>query len=357
MMKYVLTFFFLASLVQTQAQQMVPLDDKRWEFFEREPRNMATIQGEKALYLNGKAFLKDIPFRDGAIEFEFTAARLRAFAGFIFRAEDEGNFEALYIRLHKSNDPDALQYNPEYNEEANWQLYGEHQANVSFDQSQWNKLRIEVRGSEMKVFLNGPNNLVMTVPNLRRDKLKGFIGFYSFLGAYFKNFSYELFDREVPALKRADTKPGVISKWELSQARALKDVNISNYSSAKKQEWTEVATEPSGLLPINKYIKREAAGNFEGNDNQVVWARHRFNSDRATTRKFYFDFSDNIEVFINGELVFSGRNSFRYKGLTFRGDVRLEGNMLYVKTKKGENEILCAVSDKANGWGLMGKLE
>jgi arginine repressor len=35
----------------------------------------------------------------------------------------------------------------------------------------------------------------------------------------------------------------------------------------------------------------------------------------------------------------------------------IDGNVLYLKTKKGQNEIMAAVSDKANDWAIMGKIE
>ncbi len=70
-----------------------------------------------------------------------------------------------------------------------------------------------------------------------------------------------------------------------------------------------------------------------------------------------FDFSDDAVVYFNGIKLFQGKNGFRAKGLTFRGDMLIDGNVLFLKPKKGENEILVAVSDKANGWGLMAKIE
>lgn len=39
------------------------------------------------------------------------------------------------------------------------------------------------------------------------------------------------------------------------------------------------------------------------------------------------------------------------------GHLNLKANTLLLNLKKGENTIHCIVIDKANGWGLMGKLE
>ncbi|MDW3194539.1 MAG: family 16 glycoside hydrolase [Cytophagales bacterium] len=347
----------IAVISMAQAQQLIPIDDPRFEYFEREPRRVETFKGRKAIYLNGRASLKDIPFQDGILQVDFTAAKPRAFAGFVFRAQDEENYEAVYVRLHKSRMPDAIQYNPEYNGESNWQLYGEHQSFATFDQNDWNTLRIEIRGSELKVYLNDFSKPLLTVENLRHKVGQGFIGFYSFLGAYFSNFRYEAFTDLTTAKPLSAYEKGVIQNWQLSESELLAEVDTEAYPNVEEIKWKSATSEPSGLLPINKYVRKIKAGNFEQNEHEVVWARYTFNAEQPETRKFYFDYSDNIELFFNGHLIFSGKNAFRYKGLTFRGDIKLEGNMLYLNTREGENEILCAVSDKANGWAILGKIQ
>lgn len=356
-MRIVLVSLLLTFITLAQAQQFIPLDDPGFEYFEREPRKLETFKGRKALYLNGRAALKAVAMQDGILQVDFTAAKPRSFAGLVFRARDEENYEAVYARLYKSKMPDALQYNPEFNGESNWQLYGEHQSFATFNQNEWNTLRIEVRGSELKVYLNDFSKPILTLDNLRHDAGPGFIGFYSFLGAYFSNFSYETFTDLTEPKPIAPYAQGVIQNWQLSESKLSTEVRTTEYPDKNNIQWRAAKTEPSGLLPINKYVRKVKAGGFEQNENEVVWARYTFESEESETRKFYFDYSDNINVFFNGQLIFSGKNAFRYKGLTHRGDVKLEGNLLYLNLQEGENEILCAITDKANGWAILGKLE
>lgn len=356
-MRIILISLSLILISLAQAQQLITLDDPRFDYFEREPRKLETIKGRKAIYLNGRAALKNMALQDGILQVDFTAAKPRSFAGLVFRAQDEENYEAVYVRLHKSKMPDALQYNPEFNGESNWQLYGEHQSFATFDQNEWNTLRIEVRGSELKVYLNDFSTPILTLDNLRHDAGQGFIGFYSFLGAYFSNFRYEAFTDLTEPKPLAPYAEGVIQRWQLSESKLASEVPTNEYPDQDDIHWKEAKAEPSGLLPINKYVRKVKAGGFEQNQNEVVWARHTFESKQSGTRKFYFDYSDNVDVFFNGQLIFSGKNAFRYKGLTHRGDIRLEGNVLYLNLKEGENEILCAITDKANGWAILGKLE
>ena len=332
----------------------------RFDFEERAPKNVSTKNGREALYLNGKAFMKDVQLTDGIIEVDIMAATERCFAGLIFRAQDRHNYEALYLRMHKSDMPDAVQYNPEFNGEANWQLYREHQAMTSFDPFNWNHLKIEIKGSALSVFLNDHTSPILSVENLRMPNEPGSIGFYSFLGSYFTNFRYTKFQKSATSSPSPEYASGVVKEWELSPSMAHKDVDTHRYPGKKALDdinWITGVTEPSGLLPINKYRKKIIAGKFEKNQNEVLWARHTFNSDRAERKKLYFDFSDHIDLYFNGELLYSGKNGFRFKGPTHRGDIHIEGNAVYLEVKEGTNEILCAVADKANGWGILAKFD
>jgi hypothetical protein len=86
-----------------------------------------------------------------------------------------------------------------------------------------------------------------------------------------------------------------------------------------------------------------ASTSIESNNNQV--------------RLFSFDYSDKIIVYLNGTTIFSGNNAFRSKGLQYQGHIDINANKLYLNLKKGNNTLDCVVIDKANGWGLIGKLE
>ncbi len=352
----ILTLSLFASF-QVFAQTQVPFSAKEWSFIEREPIQFETKLGKEALYLNGQASLQRVNFQDGTIEVEFMANKPRAFAGIQFRAQDGSNYETFYVRLHKSGFLDAVQYTPEFNGESNWQLYREHQAAVSFDPKQWNHLKLEIRGSNLKVFLNDSTEPILVVDNLRRDDKEGFIGIQSFLGAYFSNFKYSKFSDITPLNNKKKYQPNVIQQWELSKSYPLEEIDVNQYPESQNQGWEVCLAEPSGLLPINKYRKKTSSGNFEQNPINVVWARYKFQSSGTNVKKLSFDFSDDAVVYFNGEKLFEGKNSFRAKGLTFRGDLLIDGNSLFLNTKNGENEVLIAVSDKANGWGLMAKIE
>lgn len=82
----------------------------------------ATVHEEKAsLRLTGtqKVYLKDKEYKNFAIEFYCKGSG----PGLGFRAQNNENFEYLYLRVPLTNKRDALQYLPVYNGSLPWQLY------------------------------------------------------------------------------------------------------------------------------------------------------------------------------------------------------------------------------------------
>lgn len=116
-------------------------------------------------------------------------------------------------------------------------------------------------------------------------------------------------------------------------------------------------TENSGLLPISKYLEKPSSGNFEENREDYTIAYTTIHADKQETKLFSFDYSDRIIVYLNGEPIFKGNNAFRAKGIQYMGHMDINTNKLYLPLDKGKNEIHCIVIDKANGWGIMAKLE
>src|SRR4051812_44919695 len=71
----------------------------------------------------GWAFRRDVKLEDGAVDFDVQLSRRRSFVYLCFRMQDEREYEEVYLRPHKSELPDAVQYAPVYQGESAWQLY------------------------------------------------------------------------------------------------------------------------------------------------------------------------------------------------------------------------------------------
>lgn len=314
------------------------------------------FDNRETLLLNGgRATVKNQSFTNGTIEVDVYANSIRSFAGITFRKQN-GNMEEVYMRMHKSNQADAIQYTPILNNESNWQLYKEYQAKVLFKNTGWNTLRLEVNNKSAEVFVN--DEKVMSIDHLRIDHNKGEIGIFSLFTNRFSNF--KIIHRE--ALKDAEKRdnkpivPNVITEWEITNARPYKEHSV-RVDDFLKEEYTVVTTEASGLLPFSKYIKKTSSGGFEENEENYTVATTTVLADTNETRLFSFDYSDKIIVYLNGKAIFKGNNAFMSKGVQYMGHIDINANKLYLKLEKGKNMIHCLVIDKANGWGLIAKLD
>ncbi|MFT6963110.1 MAG: hypothetical protein ACJAWV_002844 [Flammeovirgaceae bacterium] len=352
---------FIHPLTFSQSSQ-IEMKSENWKFKENTTHRVEKFMGEQSLYVNGLAFLPEVEFSEGVLEVDIAPASHRGFGGLVFRLQDDANYEQVYLRLHKSCQPDAVQYVPHFNGETTWQLYREHQAMVCFQEKQWNHLKLVIEGREMKAYLNGQEKPFMIVNDLKREEAIGSIGLFSLFGAHFANFSFTPKANAIsklPSRKPMDLAKGIIQDWEISKIiQFTESIDVEKYPAEllKKTEWMEGKVEESGLLNLNRLMKRKSAGKFERNKLETVWVRTVINYENAQSKKLFFDFSDQVTVFVNGEPIFSGNNSFLFKGSTFRGDIHIEGNAIYLPLQKGENEVVFAVSEKANGWGIMAKL-
>jgi hypothetical protein len=359
-MKNLFCFNLLISLISLQISQaqnkttVVPMNLSNWEIH-KGTSSFETFDNRETLLLNGKAFMKNKQFSNGTIEVDVYANKNRSFAGIIFRKQRK-TMEEVYMRLHKSNQADAIQYSPTYNEELTWQLYKEYQANVVFKTKGWNTLRIEVNNNNADVFVN--DEKVLTVDNLRTTHNNGELGLFALFNNRFSNFRFTSKDVNNQTNKDTQTKkdPNIISQWNITKAFPVVEEKLS-FNSFSKENYKTVSTEKFGLLPFSKYIEKPSAGNFEKNTEVYAVASTSIESNNNEMKLFSFDYSDKIIVYLNGIAIFKGNNAFRSKGIQYQGHMDINANKLYLNLRKGKNILHCIVIDKANGWGLIGKLE
>ncbi|WP_298417760.1 family 16 glycoside hydrolase [uncultured Kordia sp.] len=335
---------------------VIPMETSSWSIPAKAIAKFETFDGRKTVLLNGKITVNDINFSNGTLEVDVYAKTARSFAGIIFRKE-EGTVEEVYMRLHKSNQPDAVQYTPTYKHELAWQLYKEYQANVVFKNKGWNTLRIEVAQATAIVYIN--DEKVLFVDHLKTDHTKGAIGLFALFTNRFSNFKITHKDANHSGnnfKKEVTSASNIITNWELTEAFPYTE-NTFNFKNIEHKKYRTVHTEISGLLPISKYVEKPTSGNFEANKEVYSVVKTSINSTKERIQRFSFDYSDKIIVYINGEAIFYGNNAFRSKGKQYQGHIDLNANTLFLKLKKGKNTIHCVIIDKANGWGIIGKLD
>ncbi|MFC4218936.1 family 16 glycoside hydrolase [Flagellimonas marina] len=332
----------------------IPFKKNSWSFSQGSDYEYQDFENRKTLLLDGgtEANLKE--FKNGTIEVDIHANQKRSFAGISFRKQDD-TMEEVYMRMHKSNQSDAVQYTPIFSWESNWQLYPEHQAAAGILQSAWNTLKIRVMGTLAKVYLNEKE--VLLIDKLKIDNGTGGISLFALFGNQFSNFKVSHGEvLEISKIAQKVTNNGnLITEWKLSKAFPFEPKNFESGLRTENLGFNAAKTEPSGLLPISKFIEKPSKNGFENNQEDYVVAQLEINSENSQDKKFSFDYSDRCIVYLNGKEIFRGNNAFRSKGPQFQGHLGIDGNTLSLPLQKGKNILDIVVIEKANGWGLTGK--
>jgi len=130
--------------------------------------------------------------------------------------------------------------------------------------------------------------------------------------------------------------------------------------------WEEVQAEPPGLVVLSRYRDAPHPRVTFANDfskrlepqpgMQVVYARTRIDADRDQIRKLHIGYSDDVSVFLNGQILFRGRSAQNFRDPGFLGIVSADNDAVFLPLKKGANELLLAVSELGGGWGFVCRL-
>jgi hypothetical protein len=213
--------FFIVCLSCFAQQTAVPMEPQYWDTTGTNAK-FAEYKNRKAIHLNSSMLrLKNQTFQNGIIEVDVAVLNERSFSGLVFR-EANGHHEELYLRLHKSGQPDAVQYTPSFNKESVWQHYPEYQAAYSFLRKDWIHLKIEINGATGKIFLDTISKPLIVIPVLRTGNNKGNFGLWANNNAIFSNFKYTKLPDESSENKAGEiVSPLIIRNYQLSPATEI----------------------------------------------------------------------------------------------------------------------------------------
>jgi sugar lactone lactonase YvrE len=347
-----LAFLLAFSGLRVQAET-IPFDSPRWQM-----ANAKVVDhlGQKALM--GTAFLNDGEFENGIIEFDLAVTGARSYPGILFRTWQDGSWERIYIRPHRagcvSPSPytDVLQYVSSFNRADSWQFYnGEGMtaaAVIPFDR--WFHVKIEVSGTQARVFLDNAETPALLIHELKHGERKGGLGLLGPLdgSSYYANFSYHSSSDLVfaPPGPRFSV-PGVLAVWELS--RPFKALQVEMERTPEQQgledpAWQAVSAEADGLVDISRFHPRSG-------EPDLVFAKTKIYAEEEKTLKLNLGYSDFVSVFLNGRLLFSGASPYGGRDPSFLGIVGFFDSV-YLPLQKGDNELLLAVAELSGGWGF-----
>jgi hypothetical protein len=228
-----------------------------------------------------------------------------------------------------------------------------------------------VTGAQAKLYVKDMDKPTLVMSDLKSGVQKGQVALYVLTGeTYFSNFEIRTtpdapWERHLPAMPE-----GMLTKWRLSPSYDALERNLERPLAPAESDampWQDVEAEPPGFVVLYRY--REAPHpvvSFQGDFSKrlepqpgmkVVYARTTIDSDREQVKKLYVGYSDDVSVFLNGKILYRGRSAQGFRDPGFLGIVNPENDAVYLPLKKGNNELVLAVSELGGGWGFICRLE
>lgn len=351
------TFFLtMSSLLagpslQEAEGEIIPFVPEKWDL-----ANAKVVDYLERKALIGTALLKESEFENGIIECDiYMKAGVRSYPGIFFRVQSPEEYERIYLRPHRS--PlynDAVQYLAAFHGVDSWQLYNgpglTSRAVIPTDH--WVHVKIEVMGTQARIFLDKAPQPVMVIGDLKHGKTKGKLGLTTMAdgNSFFSNFSFrEDSSLSFPPPPLIHQPPGCILDWELSQPIKKRLLDFNNYPDLEELglfEWTKVSAQTNGVLDISHIYGRL------GSEPDGIIARTIIRTDKDGLKKYWFGYSDEVSFFINGQPVFYGNSAYRYRDTSFLGIMGLY-DAVSLPLTKGDNELLAVIGETSGGWGLI----
>ena len=351
----------------------VPPDSPRWEL--EGQAKVTEFLGRRCLDLDGgAAAVKDFEMRDGIVDVDVATPAARGFFGLRFRVVDDGaNAEWIYMRQHKSGYTDAIQYTPVLHTGANWQIYNGpgFTGPVDIPRNEWFHLRLEVTGAQAKFYVKDMDKPALVMDDLKSGVQKGRVALAVLTGeTCFSNFEVRTtpdapWQRHEPPMP-ADT----LLHWSLSPVYDALERSPEKAPSAAELQampWRDVEAEAPGFVVLYRYLEAPHPRVAFQSDfskrlepqpgTKMVYARTRLKSDRDRTARLMLGYSDEVSVFLNGAILWRGRSAQSFRDPAFLGIVNPENDTIYLPLKKGDNDLLLAVSELGGGWGFIARLQ
>lgn len=321
--------------------------------------------GDATSYRFTRGFLdgSGTSFKNGIIEFELKPNQERAFFYIYFRKQSETESEVVYIRTHKSNAPDTVQYSPVYQGKSAWQLYYANRgtASATLPADAWTKIRMQVVGKRLSMWVGeNPEPVIKEMALNGIDKAGGI----SFRGniprgsaakhtAMLRNIRIEhLGADDFQSDLAVPTNPGAILTYKVSPAFAVASkTSVQIPKDILNQEWSAVSTNAYGVLELlrHRIIPK-------GTRAWAVVADARIVAERATQCQVDLGFSDTITLSLNGKKALFVDASYRYRENRQEGLMHSKQVSVFLNLKAGSNHIRAVVADSFGGWGLQTQL-
>jgi hypothetical protein len=370
--------FVVAAIEPTHAQSIsVPLAPERWTIGEKNER----IGPNKNLETNGKvvdhlgrpslclvkgfAFVRDLELQNGTIDADMSFDKEGYFIGLAFRVQSEDNYELFFFRNGSAGTNQAIQYTPGFLGANAWQIYNlpDYAGPGDFPSEQWFHVRIVVAGTLAKLYLNNAAEPSLVVSDLKQGYSTGSIGLWGQQGGgYFSNITYAPDKTAYSPEIKQDFPAGTLTDWELSEMFDAGEKDPEVYPDVSKLHWEKVKAESPGIVVIQRYrrdpnvIPPQPPAPERVPGSKFVFARTTIRADRDEIRKLNLGYSDKVIVYFDSKPVYNGNNAFHSREPGFLGLLSAENDAVYLPLRKGDNEVMLAVTEFFGGWGYICRL-
>ena len=359
----------------------VPMNLDQWVIGEKNERlspdkkvenNAAEYLGRQALHLTkGFGYVRGLALQNGTIDADLAFDPEGPFIGLAFRVQSEDEYELFFLRRGLSGRLEALQYTPGFLGANAWQIYNvpTYAGPGEYPYDQWFHVRVVVAGVEAKLFLNNAAEPSLVIPDLKQGYSTGSIGFWGQQGGgYISNITYTSDKATYHVPHKDDYLPGTLTDWELSEIFDAGEEDPGRYPDIRSLKWEKVKAENPGMVVIQRYRRDpnvlppdDQPGAQPGSHKPIdrvpgskfVFARTTIHSDARTVRKMNLGYSDEVVVYLNGQAIYQGNNTYGSREPGFQGLLNPNGDAVFLPLKKGDNELVLAVTEFFGGWGFM----
>jgi hypothetical protein len=350
----------LASAASAQTNVRLEGSNVTWDLDPKSAK-IDTHLGRPSLFVRGQsppAFVSNLDFTDGTIEFDLSPLANANFLGLVFRYGSDTQHENLYFRLHRSGSFEALQYAPRvYTTAGIWQLMPEFMTSVVYTPGAWVHVRAEIRGSRLEMFVGDSARPVITVPRMRGVTTHGRVGIWGRVNDKADEWTAAVSNIRVTTRAAVATAPsadtarlpaGTLTGWTSAGPFVASD--SSSPPAIPTGGWKPLPIEEFGLLNISRQYAKPAGG------RHVAFLKNTVRSTTAETVPLEVSYSDDAMFWLNGAPIYRGTNGFngRYPG--FLGFAGVSAETIYLPLRAGDNELVVAVGERAFGWGLRARL-
>jgi hypothetical protein len=361
-----LSLFLASSVALAQdSQTTLEFSGRTWTVIGQDVKVEDYLGQEAVRFRNGAILLPDVDFENGTVEFDIATTGQRSFVGLAFRADLARNsFEDFYLRPHQTGRFDAMQYTPVFHGISAWQLYPEYNSAIEIPREEWLHVKLVISGSQLEAYLGGTDEPALVVGDLKRGEASGLLALKANFPAAaqqpeawptaFANFSVSIDDTPGDYREASRPAPQYIREWSVSPAFAPQDGTMRELPATETAAdgWSTVVSESSGLVNLARFRSFP-----QGTGGGAILARVVILSDRDQVKKLDFGLSDRGSIFLNGEVVFSGDNTYRSRSQRYLGVVTIDNDAIYLRLNEGANELTFAVSEAFGGWGLIARFE